>query len=89
MEERKVLAPRLEGDSLRQDIARVSVSFSGHRLIAPGADEAQTRLEVGRRIIERLAQLALARVASLGEKAAGTRPFSRRGCGCSSSGAAG
>ena len=70
-EERKVLAPRLEGDSLKQDVARVSVSFSGHRLIAPGADAAQTRLEVGRRIIERLAQLALARVASLGEKAAG------------------
>jgi hypothetical protein len=70
-EERKVLAPALEGDSLRQDVARVSVSFSGHRLIAPGSDAAQTRLEVGRRIIERLAQLALGRVASLGETAAG------------------
>jgi len=69
-EERKVLAPRLEGDSLRRDVAQVSVSFSGHRLIAPAADAAQTRVEVGRRIIERLAQLALARVASLGEKAA-------------------
>lgn len=69
-EERKVLAPRLEGDTLKQDVAQVSVGFSGHRLIAPAADAAGARLEVGRRIIERLAQLALSRVASLGEKAA-------------------
>lgn len=70
-EERKVLAPRLEGEVLKQDVAQVSVGFSGHRLIAPAPDAAGTRLEVGRRIIERLAQLALGRVASLGEKAAG------------------
>ena len=68
-EERKVLAPRLEGDALRQDVPQVTVSFSGHRLIAPAEDEAKTRLEVGRRIIERLAQLALARIAKSREKA--------------------
>lgn len=60
--ERTVYAPQLQGDSLRHDVAQVTVSFSDHRLIAPGTTLAETRVEVGRRIIQRLAQVALARV---------------------------
>jgi len=63
--ERQVLAPRLEGDVLRQDVAQTTVSFSGHRLLAPAADMAQTRLEIGRRIMQRLAELVLARVVNI------------------------
>lgn len=60
--ERSVLAPRLEGDVMRQDVAQTTVGFSGHRLLAVAPDLAQCRLEVGRRIMERLAQLVLARL---------------------------
>jgi hypothetical protein len=68
-EERTVFAPQLEGDALRHDVAQVTVSFSGHRLIAPTATLAATRREVGRRIIQRLAQVALSRIVALDMKA--------------------
>jgi hypothetical protein len=68
-DEKTILAPHLEGETLKHDVAQVAVSFSGHRLVAPAADPAQTRLEIGRRIIERLAQLALARILELDQKA--------------------
>jgi hypothetical protein len=66
--ERTVLAPRLEGDVLKQDVEQTTVSFGGHRLLAVAPDFAQSRLEVGRRIMERLAQLVLARVVHDGEQ---------------------
>ena len=66
--ERQVLAPRLEGNEVRQDVAQTTVSFSGHRLLAPAAEPAQTRQEVGRRIMQRLAQLVLARIAGIGQQ---------------------
>jgi hypothetical protein len=68
-EERTVFAPKLEGDALKHDVAQVTVSFTGHRLIAPAAELAQTRLEVGRRIMQRVAQLALQRILALDQKA--------------------
>jgi hypothetical protein len=68
-EERTVLAPKLEGDALKHDVAQVTVSFTGHRLIAPASELAQTRLEVGRRVMQRVAQLALQRVLALDQKA--------------------
>jgi hypothetical protein len=68
-EERTVLAPQLEGDKLKHDVAQVTVSFTGHRLVAPSATLAATRLDVGRRIIQRLAQVALSRIVALGAKA--------------------
>lgn len=68
-DERTVLAPQMEGDALRQEVPQVSVSFSGHRLLAPTATLAATRLEVGRRIIQRLGQVALARIVALDTKA--------------------
>ena len=68
-EERSVFAPQLEGDTLKQDVAQVTVSFSEHRVIAPAATLAATRLEIGRRIIQRLAQVALSRIVALDTKA--------------------
>jgi hypothetical protein len=68
-QERQVFAPRLEGGFVRQDVAQTTLGFAGHTLIAPGEAVAQTRLEIGRRILNRLAQLVLARVVALGDKA--------------------
>jgi len=68
-EERTVFAPRLEGDTLQHDVAQVTVSFSEHRVIAPTATLGATRLEIGRRIIQRLAQVALSRIVVLDTKA--------------------
>jgi hypothetical protein len=68
-EERTVFGARLEGDKVEHDAAQVAVSFSGHRLIAPSATLAATRLEIGRRIIRRLAQVSLSRIVSLDMKA--------------------
>ena len=69
-EERTVLAPQQDGDRVQLDVPQVTVSFSGHRLFAPSASFEATRLEVGRRIIRRLAQLALKRIVDLDMKAA-------------------
>jgi hypothetical protein len=66
--ERKVLAPSLEAGMLRQDVPQTTVSFSEHRFIAPAADEALARLDVGRRIIERLAQLILVRIVAIDQR---------------------
>jgi hypothetical protein len=67
--ERNVLGHQQEGDRVLQDVPQVTVSFSGHRLLAPSATLEATRLEVGRRIILRLAQLALKRIVDLDMKA--------------------
>ncbi|RZL89872.1 MAG: hypothetical protein EOP82_17745 [Variovorax sp.] len=69
-DERTVLAPQQHGDTVQQDVPQVTVSFSGHRLFAPSATLEGTRLEVGRRIIQRLAQMALSRIVDLEMKAA-------------------
>jgi hypothetical protein len=68
-EEKTIFAPSFEDGILKQDVAQTAVSFSDHRLVAPFATEQQTRLEVGRRIIRRLAQVALGRILALDEKA--------------------
>lgn len=67
--ERTVYAPQLQGDAIRHDVAQVTVSFSDHRLIAPAATLAATRVEVGRRIIQRLARVALSRIIAIDMKA--------------------
>jgi len=66
--ERQVLAPRMEAGRIRQDVAQTTVSFSEHRFLAPSADEALARLEVGRRIVQRLAQLVLARIIAVDQR---------------------
>lgn len=68
-EERNVFGTQFEGDKVKHDVAQVAVSFSGHRLVAPAATLAGTRLEVGRRILQRLAQVALSRIVALDMKA--------------------
>ncbi|MDM0073730.1 hypothetical protein QTH90_05025 [Variovorax sp. J2P1-59] len=69
-EERTVLGVQQHGDRVQHDVPLATVSFSGHRLFAPSATADATRLEVGRRIIRRLAQLALKRIVDLDMKAA-------------------
>ena len=61
-EEKTVLAPKYEDGMLRHDVAQTTIDFTGHRLVEPAASEAQVRLEVGRRIVLRLAQVALGRI---------------------------
>ena len=68
-EERTVFGAQYEGETLKHDVAQVAVSFSGHRLVAPSATLAATRREIGRRIIQRLAQVALSRIVALDMKA--------------------
>jgi hypothetical protein len=68
-EERRVLAPRLVGGVMRPDVAQTTVSFARHRLIAPAADEPGARLEIGMRLILRLAQLACARIVAVDRQA--------------------
>ncbi|MBC5785706.1 hypothetical protein H8N03_22385 [Ramlibacter sp. USB13] len=61
-EEKTVFAPRLQGGMLMEDVAQTTVDFTGHRLVGLAADEAQARLEVGKRMVLRLAQVALGRI---------------------------
>ena len=68
-DERSVLGMELQGDSVRQDVAQTAVNFSDHRIIAPAWTLAAARLEIGRRIIRRLAQDALSRIIALDMKA--------------------
>lgn len=67
--ERTIYAPQFQGDAIRHDVAQVTVSFSDHRLIAPAATYAATRVAVGRRIIQRLAQVTLSRIIAVDMKA--------------------
>lgn len=69
-EERSVLMHRQDGDRVQRDVPQVTVSFTGHRLVAPSASVDTTRLEIGHRIIRRLAQLALKRIVDLDMRAA-------------------
>jgi len=69
--ERRVLAPRLVGGVMRSDVAQTTVSFEGHRLIAPAADDAAGRLEIGLRIVRRLAQLVCERIVAVDESVKG------------------
>jgi hypothetical protein len=68
-DERSVLGMDLKGDTVQREVAQVAVSFSGHRVVAPSATLAATRLEVGRRLILRLAQVALSRILAADAKA--------------------
>ena len=68
-EESVVFGTQLQGDKVQHDVAQTTLSFSGHRLVAPSATLSATRLEIGKRIIQRLAQIALSRIVSLDMKA--------------------
>ena len=68
-EERSVLGMELNGDAVQREVQQTLVSFSEHRLVAPHAVLAEARLEVGRRLVLRLAQVALARIVAVDERA--------------------
>lgn len=61
-QEKTLLAPRGAEGLVNEEVARTVVSFTGHRLVALAATQRQVRLEVGRRIMVRLAQVALGRI---------------------------
>ena len=67
-EEKTVFAPRYVNGLLMEDVSQTTVNFTGHRLVGPAASEAQTRLEVGERIVYRLAQVALGRILDIDRK---------------------
>lgn len=60
--ERNVLGMELAGDMVRREVAQVTVSFAGNRLIDPRVDEAETRRQLKRRAFDHLLTLALARI---------------------------
>jgi hypothetical protein len=62
MQEKTVLGAAHVGDAVQQEVAQKTVSFSGHRIVAPAADMLACRREVGTRILRRLAALALQRI---------------------------
>jgi hypothetical protein len=68
-EERSVLGMALRGDAVQRDVAQTQISFTGHRIIAPSETLAATHLEVGRRILLRLAQVSLMRILEADAKA--------------------
>src|SRR4051812_8448379 len=68
-EERSVLGMELQGEAVQRDVAQTVVSFSGHRIVAPGATLAAARVELGRLIVVRLAEAALARIVATDERA--------------------
>lgn len=62
LEERTVLGAALVKNAVQRDVAQKTISFSGHRLVAPSVEPLACRLEVGTRILRRLAALALQRI---------------------------
>jgi hypothetical protein len=61
-EERSILGMDLVGDQVRRDVAQVSVSFSGHRLLEPRTLEEEWRRFLKRRAFDHLLALALAEI---------------------------
>ena len=63
---------------MREEVAQTTVNFSGHKLGAGGSEQL-VRLEVGRRIMLRLAQVALGRILEIDRKGPEVRA-ARPGC---------
>ena len=61
-EERNVLGMDLTGDQVRRDVAQVSVSFAGHRLLEPRNSETESRRFLKRRAFDHLLVMALDRI---------------------------
>lgn len=67
--EHKVFGAALEGGILRQDVARINVSFGERRIVAPAATQIDARVEIGLRGVRRLLDVMLARIAAMQEQA--------------------
>ena len=61
-EERNILGMDLVGDQVRRDVAQVTVSFSGHRLLEPRISEEECRRFLKRRAFDHLLALALGQI---------------------------
>ena len=58
IEEGTVFAPRFDNGMLTEEVTQTTVNFTAHKLVAPSQTEQQVRLEVGKRIMLRLALFA-------------------------------
>jgi len=67
-EEKTVFAPRFENGMLSAEVTQTTVTLTGHRLVGVSATEHEARLEVGKRIMLRLAQVALGRILEIDRK---------------------
>mgnify|MGYP001813206328 FL=1 len=61
--EKNILGNELVGDKVHRDVAQVVVNFSGHHLVEPTTNEADTRRQLKRRAFDHLLTLALSRIA--------------------------
>ena len=61
--EKNILGVDLVGELMRREVAQVAVNFSGHRLVEPATDEADTRYQLKRRAFDHLLTLALKHIA--------------------------
>jgi len=64
-EQRKTFGVELLGETVVRDVAQVTVSMAGHRLVDPTADLAETRRMLMRRAFDHLLSLALARISAI------------------------
>ena len=64
-EQRGSFGVDLLGDTLVRDVAQVTVSLAGHRLLDPTTDQAETRRLLKRRAFDHLLALALARIVAV------------------------
>ncbi len=61
-EQRQTFGVALQGETIVRDVSQVTVSMSGHRLLDPTADLAETRRLLKRRAFDHLLTLALAEI---------------------------
>lgn len=66
--EKNVLGMELAGEQVRRDVAQLTVSFRGHRLVEVADSEAETRRLLKRRAFDHLLTLALARIVDVREE---------------------
>jgi len=66
--EKKVLGMELAGEQVRRDVAQLTVSFRGHRMVDVADSEAETRRQLKRRAFDHLLTLALARIVEVREE---------------------
>jgi hypothetical protein len=64
MTERHILGVGLEGETLRRDVPRTTVSFSDHQVRMCGRTDAALRIEILQRLLDQLALEGLARIAA-------------------------
>lgn len=67
-DEQTILGMQLEGDQVIKDVMQIRVSFAGHQIYAPAADELDARRELKCCIFEGLVGNALGQLSELREK---------------------